>query len=329
MAGRRIFLIGCGEIGSRHLQALVGLENVSQITIIDKNEDSLKLGQLRLNECRSVNKSIRFQWLKNITKECQGGDLCIVATQAQGRCALIKNIAENYQCRYFLIEKIVAQSIPEYSDLKVFSSDHDLKIWVNCKNRAYAVHKFIKSRLVAGEPIYFSDCGGNQGLANNGVHAADLFVYYDNATSLKGEVCRIDPILHPSKRGKDIFDLSGTLHVSSEKGNSCVISFAQGRIDPDVLTIITPRHRFVVDHLKKFAYQSSHETDWQWKPFPMEENVFISHMTTQFAHDILTKGTCDLPTLEECYPAHKFILETLLPHFNRLMKTNNDFCPVT
>ena len=140
----------------------------------------------------------------------------------------------------------------------------------------------------------------------------------------------VDPIAHPSKRGNDLFDLSGILTGASNKGSQLTISFLNSETGPDLITIFTPRGRFIVDHFQKFAYESyPFVNNWQWHRFQIDENWMVSHMTRKFVEDILIRDDCRLPTLQDCLPAHQFILNSLLPHFNKLLNVNQNFCPVT
>jgi len=311
------------------LQAVASLAEVAEIHIIDESAAALDLGRQRIGEITDANPRIKLFWQQGFNQAAANGDLCIVATQAPGRYDLIKKIAVELGYRKFLIEKVVAQSIAEYLDLLKFSEQHRLSIWVNCKTRAYEVHRYIKSKLDPNDPIIFSDLGGNHGLGNNGVHAVDLFAYYDGAQKIIITGSRVDQALHPSKRGKDVFDLSGTLYGRTNKGSDFILSFAGSHVSPDQISILTPKGRFIVDHFQKFAFESSPETNWAWKNIPINENWSVSFMSKAFVSDILRKGDCELPTLQDCFPAHEFILGQLVPHFNRLLGTNNDYCPIT
>lgn len=322
-------VVGCGELGSRHVQAIAALDNIGEVHVVDSREESLALGKRRLREITDQNSSIKFFWHTRADECCVRGDLCIVATQAKGRCAVVKEIAKKCGYKKFLVEKIAAQSREEYQELMRFAAERNFSIWVNCKTRAYGVHRYIKSKLDPKEPIFFSDVGGSHGLANNGVHAADLFAFYDNATAILPVGARIDPAVFSSKRGPDVFDLGGTLYGRTEKGSDFILSYSSRHAAADVITIMSPHGRFLVDHFQKFAYESYPETNWKWMNIPIDENWAVSHMTTAFATDILTKHSCLLPTLHECFPAHQYILTTLLPHFNALRGTDDTFCPVT
>jgi hypothetical protein len=183
--------------------------------------------------------------------------------------------------------------------------------------------------LNPAEPIVVTAVGGNHGLGNNGVHEADIFVYHDGCREIKLVGERLDKRLHPSKRGGHIQDLSGALFGVSEKGSEFVLSFAATHAGPDLITITSSRARFLVDHFNKLAMESYPLDNWAWHPVKVDENWAVSHMTMGFASDILIQGQCLLPTLEECLPAHKFILEALKPAFNRLRGVNDDICPIT
>ena len=52
MAGKKIILVGCGNIGSRHLQALTKLNGEYLIEIIEPNDEAVLLAKLRLGEMK-------------------------------------------------------------------------------------------------------------------------------------------------------------------------------------------------------------------------------------------------------------------------------------
>ncbi len=325
----RVLIVGCGELGSRHLQAVASLPQVREIEVVDPRPEALQLGRERLAETPDRHLSTIFRWLSSLEEASKGGDLCIVATQADVRCQLVHQVVKTLGYSSFLLEKLVAQSVREYESLLEFSKEKRLSVWVNCKGRAHPSHKRVKAHLDPAEPIIFSVVGGNHGLANNGVHAADLFAFYDRTGRIESAGSRIDPVLHSSKRGSSVFDLSGTLHGYTEKGSHFTLSFATDHDGPAHFSIISRRYRAVIDDMMKWFYESTVDSGWSWRAVPFEANLMVSNMTKAFAADILGSGRCELPTLEECFPAHRFILSELQPHFNKLLGTEGDRCPVT
>lgn len=326
---KKVLLIGCGQLGSRHLQALACVAGIGEIIVVDSVPAALEMGRQRVAEVPGRNSSIRFQWFTLLGNEAAGCDLCIIATQASGRGMLLKDVVERTGCRLFLIEKVVAQSVAEYSAMLALSKKLGLKVWVNCKTRAYSIHRYIKAKMNPLEPIVFTVVGGNHGLGNIGVHEADIFVYHDECSEIKLVGERFDDKLHQSKRGHHVQDLSGALFGISDKGSEFFLSFAPSHESSDLITIASPSARFIVDHIQKFAMESYPADNWVWRPVLINENWMVSHMTISFVSDILGRGECLLPTLGDCFPAHKFVLESLLPAFNRLRGRNDEFCPIT
>jgi hypothetical protein len=205
--------------------------------------------------------------------------------------------------------------------------EEDLSIWVNCKTRAHPSHVRVKRKLDPAESFVLTVVGGNHGLANNGVHMTDLFVFYDNAKVIQPGIQNIDPILHRTKRGT--LDLSGTVQAWTDKGSSLMLTFAAQHAAPVLFSVCSASYRAVVDDSIHWMAESTAETDWKWSEVNVEANLTISHMTKAFASDILARGKCDLPTLMDCYPAHRFLLNELQPHFDKLLGISSDRCPIT
>src|SRR3989338_3785853 len=314
----KVLLVGCGELGSRHLQALAAVPLVSEIDVVEPRPEARELGQQRLAEAPGGIAGQVVHWHSALDHATHRGALCIVATRAEGRPTLIRQIVEELGYSTFLIEKVVAQSVAEYEALLKFSVDRGLRIWVNCKTRAYPVHARIKQRLNPSEPMFFSVVGGNHGLVTNGIHMADLFAFYDGASRIELAGSHIDPILHQTKRG--MLDLSGTLQGYTEKGSRFTLSYAADHTASEQLSISTRRYRCIVDHLQRWAVETDADSGWAWRPIPYEGGLLVSDMTKQFAADLLRLGRCELPSLEESFVAHRFILEALKPYFSQLLQ---------
>jgi predicted dehydrogenase len=321
--------VGCGQLGSRHLQALAALPQIGEIEVVDPSPGAQALGQERLHEVADRVPGQKVQWLSGLQQATAEGDLCVISTLAPGRSELVQQVATELGYRAFLLEKIVAQSVAEYQQLMDFAADKGLSVWVNCQTRAFPIYQKIKAALDPGEPLLYHVMGGNHGLATNGVHAADLFLFLDGGGMISENSARIDPVLHSSKRGQEMYELSGTVTGISDKGSDMVLSFAADHMCPHLTIVTTPRARYVVDHMKRWAWGSGSDNNWDWQTELVDENLFVSYMTRVLAADILDSGTCALPTLQECFPSHRFILQALQPHFNALLSADSDRCPVT
>ncbi|MBI4596918.1 MAG: hypothetical protein HY737_00770 [Candidatus Omnitrophica bacterium] len=325
--GARVLLIGCGELGSRHLQAIASLPQVTDIDVVDPRPEALALGRKRLGELAPGNPSTSIRWLSSLAEATPAGALCIVATQAEGRCELIRQVAQTLGYTNFLLEKIVAQSLRAIEELVDFLSTRRCAAWVNCQTRAYPFHQRVKQRLEASSPIMMTVTGGNLGLVTNGIHNADLFAFYTGATCIEPAGASIDPVLHRTKRGQ--YDLSGTLQGRTEDGSRFTLAYAADHALSEQITIVTRSYRCVVDHIQRWAVESDAASRWSWRSVPFEDQIMVSQMTQRFAADILAQRRCALPTLEESLVAHRLILGELQPHFSRLLERDLELVPVT
>ena len=326
----RVLIVGCGELGSRHLQAVAVLPEVREIEVVDPRSEALHLGQKRLDEIADRIPCTTIRWLSSLSAASRGGDLCIIATQAEGRCQRLREVVESLDYSSFLLEKIVAQSVEDMESLVQFTKASGVSTWVNCPIRTFPTHRRVKKRIGQDDSVMVNVTGSNQGLATNGIHVADLFAYFDEGPWIQCAGASIDPVLHSSKRGSHLYDLSGTLHGYTEKGSHLTISYTRsGSKDWEHMSIATSRYRCVVDHLQGWIFESDAETGWAWQQNPFDGNLLVSQTTREFAGQILTSGRSALPTLEQSLVAHRFILGGLRPHFSRLLGQEVDLCPVT
>ena len=323
---KKVLLIGCGQLGSRHLQALACMDEISRIDVVEISPESIVLGKERLKGLPGVNTKISIQWHASLNDIRFEFDLCVVATSARGRVELVKALIER-GCKRFILEKIVAQSTEDYDDLLRVVEASGVKAWVDMPTRAFQIHKYIKNRLSSGEPITFIEAGGNWGLACNGIHYIDLFVYYDESSILEPEAFLIDPLLHSSKRGEMYKDLSGVICGRSDKGSRIILSYAKDHKNADVVSIFSTKARFMVDIVNGWAQEEM--GDGQWRRIDIQENIYVSHTTKIFVRDIFKRDCCELPSLRESRISHLFLLDNLQAHFNRLSGQALKYCPTT
>lgn len=297
--------------------------------MVDPRPEALALGKQRLSEVAQRSLSTSYRWLNSMDQATPNGDLCIVGTLAEGRCRLVMDVVESLGFNTFLLEKVVGQSTKELEELLHFTRSRGVSTWVNCKGRAYDFHLRAKEKLNPDDSVVFTIVGGNHGLATNGVHAADLFAFYDGATCIKSRDTRIDPILHPAKRGNAIFDLSGTLSGYTDKGSQMSLSYTPDHQNYEHFSIATRDYRCIVDQVQRWAMESDASSGWAWRQVPFDGPILVSEMTKKFAADIIDTGRCQLPTLEQSLVAHRFILDELRPHFCQLLGREVELCPVT
>jgi hypothetical protein len=317
---KKIILVGCGNIGSRHLQALMKFQYPLQIEIVENYEPSIILAKSRLDEINN-NKIHTINWHNNFEFLSGFSDLVIVATLSSGRVKIIESLL-NLGYKKFLIEKLVCQSIEEYDNLLDLVKKFDAKGWVNTRCRYFKSYRKIKDLFKNTEKINLKMSSGDTGLATGAIHYLDLFSWLldDNKIKLNGEL--LDPKIYPNKRGKNLIEFGGTISGSAKNNSSVSISFSPG-IPSLLVSIDDGMHKIILDEYnEKILYNSFNEK----LDFKLEH---ISNITTQIVEDILKNDDCLLPTIDESYLSHVELFKIFSKHLEKIKKEKVKLCPIT
>lgn len=325
MTTASVLIVGCGELGSRFLQAVAQLPFVDMIEVVDPSPEAREVAAQRLAEVAGEEGARHVRWASDIEEVNSGGDVAIIATHADGRPEILRRVLAQGYSR-ILSEKVVAQSVREYDSMLEMAAAASASVWVNCKMRAHPVWKHVKERIEPGEQVSYVSTGGSHGLCTNGIHAADLFSFLSGSDALTDAGSRFDSELIRTKRGK--FDLSGRLCALGAGRSTFSVTYARESGAMPVDIVVTPRYRWLVDHLGS-AYEGSGETGWAFVPLTFGEDLRVSTMAMRFVTDILESNRCELPTLGQCASAHRFVLSSTLPGFNELLQKSDDICPIT
>jgi hypothetical protein len=323
---KKVLLVGCGELGSRFLQASLQVNDVNQIDVLELSDQAVEVAQSRMNQIQFDPETIKVNWHKSFNSVVHGADLCIIATQADGREHIFNEVF-NLGIKNILTEKIVTQSLATYNEILSKAKNLGVSVWVNCKTRDYPIWKYIKTKIDPDGDLLYHSIGGNHGLCTNGLHTLDLFAFISDSKKLVESNSRIDPVLHTTKRNK--YDLSGSFHLTGAGNSKCIIDYSAGSSSSILEVVATQQYRWVLDHATRQAFESKQENKWILQPIPFEGDLSVSNMSIKFISDILKESQCGLPTLQETYSAHEFLFSVTLPVFNQLIGKDDDICPCT
>jgi predicted dehydrogenase len=323
---KKVIIIGCGELGSRFLQAAAQVQLISVIDIVEPFEKASETAKQRLEQVLVLGSLLQVKWLKDISEAKNVYDLCIIATQADGREHVFEQVAQ-LGIKNVLMEKIVCQSERAYQKMFDIADAFNIRTWVNCKTRVYPIWEYIKSKINPGERVLYHSIGGNHGLCTNGLHSLDLFVFLSDSEKLVEAGSQIDEQVHLTKRKK--YDLSGSFSCRGVNNSTCVIDYSQSN-QSSVLEIVTTDYfRWIIDHATRQAFEGSKNNKWVMEPIPFEGDLSVSNMAKGFIGDILAGNHCTLPDIRQTYPAHQYLFKVSLPIFNNFLKKEDDICPCT
>jgi len=326
----KIVIIGCGQIGSRHLQAIVKLKENLGIQVVEPNKEAQKVGKKRLKEALEVvpeKHAVKIEWLENINQVSNIADLAIVATTAKGRLKTIDRLFRIGHKR-FLVEKMVCQSTKGYEKLLESFDKYKAKGWVDCTRRYYPFYQKIIKLVNKESPIVFNVTAGNQGLGCNAIHFLDLFgALTQNPQGIKLNGDYLSPKLLPNKRGNDFVEFAGTI-MGKIDNNFASITFHPESDAGITVNILSKNTRTFVDEGNRKALLATKQNNWRWEKFAFKE-LYTSDLTTEIAKSIIKNDTCKLFTIQDSYYFHKELFRIFNQHIKSVTGKNVTICPIT
>jgi hypothetical protein len=324
---KKIALIGAGQLGSRHLQGLAKSDLEISIEVVEPFEVSRNTAKQRFEEIPTNEKIVNIDFLENISQLSDNLDLVIIATNADVRFKVVKELLESKKVVNLILEKVLFQKVEEYKKVEELLSITNTKCWVNHPRRMFPFYKNLKNELSNIKNINFSVSGGAWGLGCNGLHFLDCFSYLSSETKIKLESNLLDKKLYETKRaGFSEFNgmINGTLFDNYTFSINC---FAD-EISPVQFNITSNELNILIDESNGWYRVSKKENSW--KPEIKEEKIiyFQSELTNILLNDVFNDN-CTLPSYAEAMKLHIKYLDLLISHVNSFSDIKYDFCPIT
>ena len=324
---KTILIIGSGQLGSRHLQGLLKLENKHDIYVVDPSKESINLAKLRANEIKNEHNLI---FLSEWDLLPSSFDLVIVATNSNIRELVVTQLLEEYQVKYLILEKVLFQDIESYERVSNLIKSKKVNTWVNHARRQINQYKLIKKVVSENkEPVVFSLTAGNWGLACNGLHFLDLIKYITNSDIDEIDIDWLDNTLLDSKR-KNYIELTGTLKGKTNNQDLFTITSFEESGSPLIISITTSSRRWIVEEgVKESKIRYFSKTNNYKEEADVFQIEFQSTLTTKMAHHIFETGKCDLPSYEDAKQTHLLFIKAILEKYNQITGLNSTICPIT
>ena len=315
-----VLLIGAGQLGSRYLQGFVASKRPLQITVVDPSWESLEMAKSRWIDVGGGESWHQVHWLASLPAGLQPVDLALVVTPSRSRANIINSIAKLIDVRYWILEKVLAQSSKELGIIRSALSACE-GTWVNTSRRMMTWHQSLRDKFHDRGPLQVSFSGGLWGLACNSIHFIDLVAWWTREQLVSLDTTGLDYQWHESKRA-GYFEVTGEL-VAHFSSGSCLCLRSEIGVEPDsIRVVLADGVIWEIDELGGTACSSNSEQ--------IDGCIeYQSQMSGRLLDGILVRGECDLPSLDESSAMHKIFLDSMLSHWNRSQNRIDDLVPIT
>lgn len=302
----RIQIIGAGQLGSRHLQALSSVAEPLSIDVIDPSLHSLATAKERFEampkiHAHSVSYHQEIPHNLNI-------DIVIVASGAKPRRKIIENLLANNSVRYFILEKILFTGKEDYVAIEALLHKHHSSAWVNCCMRMMPAYNQLQA-IFHNKAIQYSVTGGQYGLITNAIHYLDHAAWLTGCAEFTLNTDFLDAEAQNSKR-PGYLELTGTLLAQYKNGSFVKLHSSQQGNAPVQIEINSDENRMISHEWRQLAWAASANQNWKW--IEIEAKIpYQSEMTSTVVTDLIKTGQCPLTPFSESAHIHLQLLEPL------------------
>ena len=290
-----IIIIGTGQIGSRHLQALKAVKFPLEIYVVDRSEESLRIAKERYNAMPAGKIHHPIEYLRDLPKN-KNYDIGIVATTSGPRAALTKKLLSNARVRYLILEKLLFSERNDYANIGRLIRAKKVKTWVNCPMRMMPFYKNLKKEF-SNQNITYVLHGNQSGLATDLIHHLDYMAYLTGSKEFSLDTHLLDKKIKKSKR-KGYLEITGTMLAEFKNGSLGIFRCDAKESSLKTIEIINSRRRYL------------------FKEDEGEAQVpYQSQLTTMLVEDLIETGKCELPAYEESTKLHLQMLEPIRKYF--------------
>lgn len=309
-----IAIVGCGGIGSRYLQGLSFVTELSlEIFIVEPDDyrfaQAVKIG-CSSEECNHTVRRVSFAELLRLEQL----DICCVTTPSMPRRQIVEEISSNLSVKNWILEKVLVPSLDDLNALQDLLSNQ--RAWVNLPRRLYPIYLRIKDQLAGDAPIQVSVQWANFDLACNAIHLIDLIAWLCGEELKSVEVLPIGP-WRQTKRA-DYKEFDGRISCEFENGSSLTIDNTRP----------TKNDEFKIVSGEQKIFVSEHTGELNAGTIEHYQMPFQSQLMETIVHELLDDELASrLTPLSESTKHHRAFLSACLQ--SPVLQTSNGIVPIT
>lgn len=326
----KVAILGCGGIGSRHLQALRLLDSNVEIIAVDPSQEARQLAQQRWDQAPFGRGDHQLQFLETLDGLDSALDVAIVATGSDVRRSVTEHLFEVASPRHVVLEKFLFPRVEDYARVSQAARATGIHAWVNTSRRMWPDYARFRNDLNATGPVALQVTGVlEHGLGSNAVHFLDLLAFLTGRPIDRIDGALLEP--RPNTKRPRFTEFVGSVSGSNDFGDHFHFTALDASLRPLLLTITSDAGHLVIDEAETTVPQRGCRSGVGGAAVDVRpvRPVRQSSLTSKLVMDLVNHGSCSLPTLEESTTVHVPLLKAFLASFRHHVDPEAHACPVT
>lgn len=303
---KNLAIIGAGQLGSRHLQALAVIKEPVEIYIVDPSEESLIRSKERFDTVNS--NDITLNMIQKISELPRNIEFAIIATNSLQRLKVLQEFLEYTTVKYLLLEKFLFPYQEQYQIAKQLLDNLPTKVFVNCAKTMWPKYVELKNLLSNEKSVCIDVEGENWNLASNAIHFMNLLSFFTNGEEYKVDISLLDKKLSKNKRIGYV-EFTGTLIITINDVHKLRLKSIASENNPFYnVKIQSGNFNISID---EFAETIS--INGEIGSFPI---MYQSDLTNLIYNQLQLDGKCNLVEFNKSCREHLVLLESFDLHLN-------------
>ena len=319
-----ILVIGCGQVGSRHIQSLASAKFGVVIYALDNSDESLQKAKIIFNKVENKHKYTKLIIVKKLVDILTNIDMAIVASNSNVRAQLILSVLDKFTPKHIILEKVLFNKIADYKKFEEIFNKINTKVWVN----QYMGYEFsFLSKHFNSNDNFHMKVSGNWGLCCNSVHYIEIFHHLCGRIPINLKSYSFETEYKKSKRD-GYFELFGTIDIVSSKSQRLTLECSPEK--PELvknIEIMTDSKKLIDTWVDEY-----HNCNFIDSGVTLTERHYSrrqSERTLDLVVSLKDYDSCSLPSYQQSSFHHLLILEQFRNKFFDLGIDATDEIPIT
>jgi hypothetical protein len=318
---KQIAIVGAGGIGQRHLESCMTLSSSGfRIHVVDPSRDSQAKAMSLVNGAANVRYHDDIETLPSEL------DLAIVATQADIRAGVIRDMITKTAVRRLILEKVLFQRARDYENTAGLFEKFGVQAWVNCPRRLWPAYRDLAEKLPTRSIERISTIGKFWDVGCNAIHSLDIFAFL--AESDRAVVDEIElGNVYPAKR-QGMLHIEGVIRGSLDRAAAPPVRFEiasqPAYAGPQRIVVETVGGRTLIEETEMVTVKDEGCAMSQYS-IPLQ-----SGLTAGVVQLIVSENRCELAPYAHSRGLHEALLDPMRDALDRMGRlADSEVCPVT